>query len=755
MQDKYKDSKTVIGILTGFLVGTLIVSTFLVVNKNRKEEIATTPTPSIASTSESTIEPTSTPTASYTLSIPYAKTNFALSEADNTSGFESGWSIQTSDGNAYSDSSYNTSSINIVNSGSNIDSVIYYRDGIPLEKGCSYLLTFNASSSIDRTIDVQIINADNGNVISSQTYTVTGTESMYSLIFDYDSNTVWNASIRFFVGKSTYIDSATEHTVSLANIRMNSDSTTHAVRINQAGYLSNYQKRCTFIYEAGDFFDVVNADTNAVVYTGAIVYKNQYDKSGEYNSYGDFTSVTEPGNYYIRSQIGVISETFTIVENYDDLANSLLHMLTLQRCGTSLDESIASSLAHDVCHNTLATVYATETEIDVSGGWHDAGDYGRYIETGSKAVSDLLLTYLYEPSAYSDDTNSPDSNNGISDILDEARYELEWMLKMQTADGGVYNTVIPTNMSEIVLPDKDTQDLHILFVESTATADFAGTMALASIAYKDIDSEFAQSCLNAALKANAYLDSHTEVEEHTNPAEFNGGNYRDADDTDARFYTKMALYVSTGDQNYLAEAKALYNEDDSVANGVSWNANGGFGRYLFLTYAQSKIDDPSFYETMKDSLLTEADSILSAVNGNAYGISIYEFAWGSNYDIANNGIILSMAYDMTGDTSYEQAAYQQASYILGDNPLDMCFVTGLGYNSPINIHHRPSKATGTTLKGYLVGGPDSYREDIVTELISSDVVASKVYADDYESYTTNEVSIYWNSSFLHLLARLK
>ena len=195
---------------------------------------------------------------------------------------------------------------------------------------------------------------------------------------------------------------------------------------------------------------------------------------------------------------------------------------------------------------------------------------------------------------------------------------------MQDKNGGVFNTVMTPNMSEVVSPEEDIQDLYLLFIETSSTADFAGTMALASIAYQNTDAEYAKKCLDAALNANNYL----------------------------------------------------------------WKNNGGLGRYLFLTHKQSKTDDSTFYDEMLNSLVTDANAILDTTNGNGYNISIYEFPWGSNSDLINNGIVLSMAYDLTGNTEYEQKAYEQISYVFGKNPLGMSFVTGHGLNYPQNIHSR-------------------------------------------------------------------
>ena len=158
-------------------------------------------------------------------------------------------------------------------------------------------------------------------------------------------------------------------------------------------------------------------------------------------------------------------------------------MLYLQRCGTAVQDS---DFGHAACHTGIATIYGTNDKIDVSGGWHDAGDYGRYIVPAAKSVADLLYAYDANPELYSDNIGIPESGNGIPDILDEVRYELEWMKKMQRADGGVYHKVTCENFPGYVSPEAETAPLIVTPVSTTSTADFCASMALAYEFYKDI-----------------------------------------------------------------------------------------------------------------------------------------------------------------------------------------------------------------------------------------------------------------------------
>ncbi len=740
-------------ILIGLLTAVIVLCTWLILDKrviSKKDDSTvnnTTPSSEVSASPLASSEPI--------ISNSAQRTAYAPITVDNATGFTTGWSGTATDGVVYGTDEYDSKTLTIPSGGTTVSSITVYRAGVPYNQGTSYTLNFNAYSDPARNIQVSLINADDGKVYASQTFSLGTASATYSLSFDMTDATVWNGEILFSLGSDGSASSTNYNTVYLSGIRMIPSSETTAVRVNQVGYLSTDEKRCTFSYDAGDVFDVIDTATNQVVYSGAIVHRSLVTATGETESYGDFSNVTTPGTYVIRSQIGVSSHSFTISDTpYASLNDSLIKMLSLQRCGEDLDASWAGAMAHLQCHTDQATIYGTDIKIDVTGGWHDAGDYGRYVKTGTKAVNDLLFAYMINPNSYSDSIGGPDSGNGTSDILDEAKYELDWMLKMQADDGGVYNKVLTTNVAETITPDKDNQSLVVLDEETTATADFAGSMALASIAYQNVDPEFASSCLSASKKAYEYLAVHPDVVDVKNPSDINGGEYREETDTDGRFTAAMALWKATGDTSYLTDAKTLFNADNTCADGVSWSTNGAYGKYLFLMSADAESADADLYSALKDSLKAEADAILGVVQGNGYNSSLFSYNWGSNCAIAENGVILAMQYDISNDQVYRQAAVEQVSYILGKNSLDTCFVSGFGTVSPKNVHSRVALANSTEFDGALVGGPDASREDTVTASIDASVPDAKVYSDQWNSYSTNEATIYYNSALIHLLARL-
>lgn len=189
---------------------------------------------------------------------------------------------------------------------------------------------------------------------------------------------------------------------------------------NQVGYKNDSKKTAVFRNTDATEFSVVNADTKKIVYTGQLSNGVYNSSAGETDKTGDFSSITESGNYYITCGDLDDSYTFMIGENvYSNLLDDSVRMLYLQRCGTAVEDS---DFGHIACHTGLATI---NEKIDVSGGWHDAGDYGRYIVPAAKAVADLLYAYEENPKLYSDSIGIPESGNGTPDVLDKVRYELE------------------------------------------------------------------------------------------------------------------------------------------------------------------------------------------------------------------------------------------------------------------------------------------------------------------------------------------
>ncbi len=645
--------------------------------------------------------------------------------------------------------------LKITNIGEVNYAVQVFYDIIPLYKNGVYRLKYDISCSIDRDIEGMI--QQNGGTYQAYTWkglslTSTPQSIDYEFTMEYDSDIM--SKLVFNCG--TQGEDLPAHTIYIDNVSLEliddsqvdySSTLPYApdININQIGYKSDSKKTAVirdFTNETE--FSVINADTKAVVYTGKLSNETQYSLAGEVNKIADFSEVKEAGKYYISCGELDDSYTFEISDDvYGNLLDDTVKMLYLQRCGTEVKDN---EFGHVACHTSIATIYGTTEKIDVSGGWHDAGDYGRYVVPAAKTVADLLYAYAENPELFGDNLGIPESGNGIADILDETRYELEWMLKMQASSGGVYHKVSCATFPGYVMPQMEKDELLVTPVSTTATADFCASMALAYEFYKDIDKTFADKCLDAAEKAWAFLEANPNLI-FKNPGDYIvTGEYGDNKDSDERYWAAVQMYRATGDTKYLTAT-----DRNGTKTGLDWSTVGDYGNIAILT--MDGVDKNStYYNNAKSAVLKQADALVDVSNSSTYGVAIDVFNWGSNMTIANAGIITSLAYKITGDAKYLDAAEAQTNYLLGINPCGECFVTGYGTVSPEAPHHRPSMAVGKAMKGMLVGGVNQNLEDSAAKAYCRSLPAAKRYVDNSESYSTNEITIYWNSPLTYLLA---
>ena len=277
-----------------------------------------------------------------------------------------------------------------------------------------------------------------------------------------------------------------------------------SIFVNQIGYAKNKTK---FAYvrknDVSSSSFLIKDSNGQIVYTGELSAEKTDRLAGEPICVANFSDFTQEGSF----TLWVDEKSSFEFPIGDDVYNHLYYLTNryfyLSRCGQKI---VDDDFGHEPCHTSKALIYGTDEYIDVQGGWHDAGDYGRYIVAGAKTVMDLLLAYQESKDSYKD-----------FDILDEVRFELEWMLQMQRPDGGVYHKISCWHFCGFIMPEEEKDEIVLAPVSTSATADFAGSLAFASKFYKESDSEFAQKLLDAALKAQEYLDCH-EDELYTNPA---------------------------------------------------------------------------------------------------------------------------------------------------------------------------------------------------------------------------------------------
>ncbi len=506
-----------------------------------------------------------------------------------------------------------------------------------------------------------------------------------------------------------------------------------SIAVNQIGYYPDGAKLA--VLDGGTSvtkFYVVNAKTQEVVF-GA----NAQRIGG--GIYADFSAVTETGKFYLITSHGSKSPVFTISNDvYRELTDALVKFFYYQRCGTAVEN--AGEISHPACHTWESMLYDPNGKfvkmVDAVGGWHDAGDYGRFFYPQAIAVYQLLLAYDVAPALFGDDSGIPESGNGVADILDEARWELDWIHKVQGDDGGFYLSASSRDFISTRMPEEDHYETvsHPATTESTAKG--IAVMAFAYEIFKDIDPEYAEKCLKSAEFGWEYMDAHPNGQmKYVNgiPAYTDEGKGCDRDDI---YWAAAQMFKATNEKKYLDLFKKMYAEL-GAQHELGWGGAGGNGTVAFLDTESDLIDD-TFRSRVKSEYLRKVESTaLKNAKENVYHTADVTWWWGSNMMMANAGFKLYTAGKYCDRPDLYIAGGQQIDYLLGTNTHDISFVTGYGSNVVIYPHHGPSVASGGYIMGALVGGAYE-KEDF--------------YEDSDQNYYCNEPSCYYNSALIVTIA---
>jgi len=655
---------------------------------------------------------------------------------------------------------------NIEKTGSVEHGVQIYYDGFTMAKDCVYNVSFDISSTVEREVEWRVqINGGDYHAYASEKVTIGPETKTINYEFTMAENS--DPAPRFVINMGHYEGQPElpAHSVTVDNIslfvvdgskaeKIEGAPTPIQVKVNQIGYAPDDVKTVITTSKDDERFKIVKADTGETVYIGEYDPKLIFDDNvGSNIKRGDFSDFKASGNFKIVSSPSGESYEFSIGEGlYDDIYKDTILMLYNQRCGCELDVNISADFAHAACHMQEATIYGDNSgkTVDVSGGWHDAGDYGRYVVPGAKTIQDLFLAYS-DYGYDADDIGIPESGNGTPGLLDEARYELEWMLKMQDeATGGVYHKVTAAVFPETVLAVDETDPMILSPISAASTGDFAAVMAKASVLYADYDADFAKKCLEASKKAYGWLEANPDEKGFWNPDDIVTGEYPDNFVEDEKLWAATELYIATGEQQYLDAINTLMGGKYRI--GLGW---ADIGAYALYDLAVAEGIDATLKENAKTLFLEKADKYLAACKTDGFYMGLSGYVWGSNMDIAQNGEMLLMANKLAPNPEYVEYAQKHRDYIFGLNGVGYCYVTGYGELSPVGTHHRPSQVLGTTMPGMLVGGANENLEDPYAQAVLWGMPGSLCYVDSEQSFSCNEITIYWNSPLIYLLTGLE
>ncbi|MBY0427412.1 MAG: glycoside hydrolase family 9 protein, partial [Cytophagales bacterium] len=506
-------------------------------------------------------------------------------------------------------------------------------------------------------------------------------------------------------------------------------------------------------FSAGSTYQVRRVSDNISVFSGTPVAWNggaTHIQSGDKAWWFDFSAVTATGSYYIydvNNNVG--SHPFDISDCvYNEALKHAMRSYFYQRAGYAKTAAYAGAgWADGASHvgpqqdtdcrlyNNFAT---TTTSKNLSGGWYDAGDYNKYVNFTWEALIDLLLAYEENPTVWADNYNIPESGNGNPDILDEIKYEMDWLLRMQQSNGSVLCIVGGGGASP---PSADTQARRYGPATTSATYTFASVCALAAIQYKSIGmTAYANTLQTAAINAYAWALANPGI------TFSNQANNLAAGEQDQNAYWTLSrqvsaavfLYALTGTASYRTFVESNYTQ----INMMQWSYVFPFQSaqqdmllyFTKLTGVTTSVAN-AIRNTYTNSVQTNnADNLPNFINQtDAYRayLSDGNYTWGSNSTKCKQGNILfamnTFGLNAANATNYRNAASGYLHYMHGINPLGIVYLTNMSVAgaeySVREIYHswfrdgsalwdRVGTSTYGPPPGFVPGGPNpSYNWD--------------------------------------------
>jgi hypothetical protein len=550
------------------------------------------------------------------------------------------------------------------------------------------------------------------------------------------------------------------------------------IRINQVGYLPGDQKSAILFSGApvSEQYDLIREESERVIMTiKPIKCRAQGWGAFEYYYLLDFSQATQKGTYLLQGvKSGTRSTPFEISDHvYDGLQEVLLGFMRQQRCGYN---PFLDMVCHQHDGRSFYGPMPDSTYVDVSGGWHDAGDQLKYLITGSYATGHMLMAYELYPGCFSDLSNAlgqPEPNE-IPDVLDEARWGLDWILKLHPApDQLVHQVADDRDHTGWKMPDRDRSDygwgensyrpayfatgepqgLNRYQSEATGVANLAGrsaaALALAARIWRENlqDSAYAEECLEAARTLYT-LGRQKEGYQQGNSY---GAPYRYGEETwaDDMEWGAAELYRTTGEPGYLEEATRYAR----MAGTVSWmplDTASHYQYYPFVNlghYALHGVIKGEYRDTLEQYYRSGIENCLARAKRNPYRIGV-PFIWCSNNLLTSLAAQVILYERMTGDRSYHGFLLEQRDWLFGRNPWGTSMFTGIpaGGEHPVDVHTSVRVITGREVAGGLVDGPvygTIYRSLLGLTLNDPDEFEAVqnpfvVYHDDTGDYSTNE-----------------
>ena len=530
---------------------------------------------------------------------------------------------------------------------------------------------------------------------------------------------------------------------------------------DQLGYLPKARKAVTVrgVFGSNTEFRVRSTPDAGVMFSGTLGDERRDEASGDPVREAVFSALNRPGDYFLEIG-GTRSLSIRVAPDvYRQALRTTMRAFHGQRCGFAVD--LGGGYRHTACHlqGSFHPSSGKSGALPQSGGWHDAGDYGRYVVNSGITCGTLLWAWEMFPGSLRNlSMDIPRGTLGLPDFLEEVKWNLDWMLSLQDDDGGVFHKQTSVHFCAFIMPERDTSASQVIgtgtkpYKSTCATADLAAVLAIAARCFGEFSKSLAAQYLAASRRAWAWAVSHPDVA-FRNPPGVDTGEYGDPHCDDELLWASAELWRTTGEQQFLDRFVQGIPAGEVTAHAPSW---GDLRSMALWTYAFAERGDASsLRDRIAAGTLAAAVQLKtrSAASGYDNTLSDADYGWGSNSTAANQSLLLAIANRFHPDPATVDCALENLHYLLGRNCHGVSWVTGVGSKPFLRPHHRPSAADGIDAPwpGLLSGGPNRRPADEVARTLPT-MPPMRMWIDDQRAYSMNEVAINWNAPLVFLLA---
>ncbi len=563
------------------------------------------------------------------------------------------------------------------------------------------------------------------------------------------------------------------------------------IRVNLQGYPSDMPKKVLVLskHELDGPVLVLKSNTGEIIkeYESLRAEGSWQPFSHSYAS--DFSDVKEPGEYYFELKGGIAVSHLFSIGPYPKWQEDVVGFIRTQRCGFN---PFLNEFCHQLDGLSFFGLRLDSTRIDATGGWHDAGDQLKYLITSSNTTARLLMAYQMNPDSFMDefDARGLHGSNGLPDVLDEAKWGLEWILKLHPSPVELYHQVAddrdhrgfklpheenadygwgPNSFRPVYYATGEPQGLSKYKSQATGIANLAGrssaTLALGYQVFSLFNEYevFAQTCLKAAYE----LYELGKGQEGYQQGNSFGAPYRYEENTwaDDMEWAAACLYKISKEEEFLEDARRY----SKIIGAWSWmerDSASHYEMYPFVNmghYALWQAGTPQDKREMIAYYESNLENIRKRAEQNPYGVG-HLFIWCSNNLAAAVATQAILYEEMTGSTKYRSLAQDHINWLLGLNPWNASMITEIPGNAdtPEDVHMPFWKLLGKSIKGSLVDGPilSSIHEKMLGITLSEpDEYASLQpdhikYMDDWADYSTNEPTLDGSAELLLIFTKL-